>query len=81
MNAIKVPSTRPALPATHDIRKKNITPNMFCTHGKRTPRIVPSLEARGSSVCFDASDLNNNKNKYSIIFLTYYLLFSLNLTI
>lgn len=30
INAIKKPSKIPALPTTHDIRIKNITPKMFC---------------------------------------------------
>jgi hypothetical protein len=37
------PQIAPAVPTTHVKRMNNITPNIFCIHGKNTPISVPGM--------------------------------------
>lgn len=41
VKTMQKPQTAPAVPTTHVKRMNNITPKIFCIHGKNTPINVP----------------------------------------
>lgn len=62
---------KPAVPTIHEALINNITPNMFCTHGKKTPRTVPSLACLKKR----ENDFKFINIRQYIFFLTYFYYF------